>query len=131
MRVFSAEMLKLARAKLPFERCVVTMEKALEIFADNKYKSAQIPEIAAQSSSEGNSLVLYRIGDFVDISRGPMMSHTGLLGKCTIGALHHLTEARSISETLYRIQGVAIPAGFHVSLTQIQMTNEASTKSTS
>ena len=115
MRVFSGDMMKLSRAKLPIERCVVSKDMALEVFADNQYKTSQIPDIAAQASAEGNSITLYRIGDFVDISRGPMMSHTGLLGKCTIGSLYHLPEAKSISETLYRIQGVAIPNGFHVS----------------
>jgi len=115
MRVFSAEMIKLSHAKLPFERLEVDTELALEMFADNKYKKEQIPQIS-KASPTGNSLVLYRIGDFVDISRGPMMSNTDLLGKCTITSLFPLKEAKDISPSIYRVQGVAIPSGFHVSL---------------
>lgn len=113
MRVFSLEMRKLAQKKMPFERLEVKKEVALAMFEDNQYKSKQIPEIAS-TSHDGNTVCLYRIGDFVDISRGPMMSHTGILGRCTITGVHPLPEAKSISDTLYRVQGVALPAGFLV-----------------
>lgn len=113
MRVFSMEMRKLAQKNLPFERLEVRTELALEMFQDNQYKSKQIPEIAA-NSTDGKTVCLYRIGDFVDISRGPLMSTTGLLGRCTITAIHPLSEVKNISETLYRVQGVALPAGFLV-----------------
>jgi len=113
MRVFSAEMIKLAREKLPFERLEVSTELALEMFEENKYKREQIPEIA-QTSHDGKSVCLYRIGDFVEISRGPLISNTGLLGKTTVTSLHSLQDVQNISPTLYRIQGVALPAGFHL-----------------
>lgn len=32
-------------------------------------------------------VILYRIGDHIDISRGPMISNTDLLGRCTITAV--------------------------------------------
>lgn len=118
MRVFSAEMIKLSREKLPFERLEVNEEMALEMFADNKYKKEQIPHIC-KSSPSGNSLILYRIGEFVDISRGPMMANTSLLGKCTVTSLFPLKEAQDISNTVYRIQGVALPSGFHVSIVSL------------
>lgn len=114
MRVFSLEMRKLAQKKLPFERLEVNVDLALEMFDDNQYKRKQIPEIAA-SSADGKSVCLYRIGDFVDISRGPMMGNTSQLGRCTITAVHLLPESKNVSETLYRVQGVALPAGFLVS----------------
>ncbi|ODN00494.1 39S ribosomal protein L39, mitochondrial, partial [Orchesella cincta] len=111
MRVFSLEMRKLAQKNLPFERLEVNVDLALEMFEDNQYKKKQIPEIAANSAT-GKTVCLYRIGDFVDISRGPLMSTTGLLGRCTITALHPLRELTNVSDTLYRMQGVALPAGF-------------------
>lgn len=55
-------------------------------------------------------MVLYRVGDHVDISRGPMMSLTSLLGRCTISAVHRLTEPVG-DVTFYRVQGVALPTG--------------------
>lgn len=113
MRVFSLEMRKLAQSNFPFERLEVEADLAAEMFKDNQYKREQIPEIAA-SSADGKSVCLYRVGNFVDISRGPLMSTTGLLGRCTIAAVHPLKEAKSISDTLYRVQGVALPAGFLV-----------------
>ena len=66
MRVFSAELYKLAKEKLPFERLDVNTELALKMFEDNKYKREQIPEIAA-TTPDRNTVSLYRIGDFVDI----------------------------------------------------------------
>lgn len=108
-------MIKLSRKKLPFERLEVDVDLALDMFQENKYKSHQIPEIA-QSSSNNKTVCLYRVGDFVDISKGPLMSHTGHLNKCTITAVHPLTQASSISPTLYRIQGVALPSGILVIL---------------
>jgi len=111
MRVFSLEMRKLAQKNLPFERLEVNVDLALEMFEDNQYKKKQIPEIAAGSAT-GKTVCLYRVGDFVDISRGPLMSTTGILGRCTITALHPLRELSNVSDTLYRVQGVALPAGF-------------------
>lgn len=32
-------------------------------------------------------VILYRIGDHIDISRGPMIGNTDLLGRCTIAAV--------------------------------------------
>jgi len=114
MRVLSSEMIKLSRRNIPFERMEIDVELALEMFDDNKHKRQQIPEIA-QSSPDGKTICIYRIGDCIDISRGPMMTHTGHLSKCTITAVHPLPQSKNISETLYRIQGVALPKGFLVS----------------
>lgn len=109
-------MIKLSRKNLPIERLEVDVDLASEMFKENQYKFQQIPGIA-QTSNNGRTVSLYRVGDFVDISKGPMMSHTGHLNKCTITAVHHLPQAAAgqISNTLYRIQGVALPSGILVS----------------
>lgn len=39
-----------------------------------------------------------------------MISSTGLLGRCTISAVHRI--ASENDGALYRIQGVALPVGF-------------------
>ena len=57
-------------------------------------------------------MVVYRIGDFVEVSRGPMMADTSHLGKVSIVAVHPI----EVNEgQLFRVQGVALPRGFLVS----------------
>lgn len=48
----------------------------------------------------------------MDISRGPMIGSTGLLGKCSITSIHRIASERE--GALYRVQGVALPTGFHM-----------------
>ena len=56
----------------------------------------------------GNTVVIYRVNNFVDISRGPMIPSTSYMGRCTISAVHPIeTELGS----MYRVQGVALPKG--------------------
>lgn len=56
------------------------------------------------------SVVLYRVGTHIDISKGPMMSSTGHLGRVSITAAHQICD--EVDEcTYYRVQGVALPTG--------------------
>ncbi|KAE8745400.1 hypothetical protein FOCC_FOCC007947 [Frankliniella occidentalis] len=105
LRQLSKEMIKLSERELPFERLSVTQEVAEEMFSDNPYKINHISKIFGNH----NEVVIYRVGNHVDISRGPMMSHTGLIGRCTIASTHYLKE-----DQLYRFQGVALPKGHKV-----------------
>ncbi len=53
-------------------------------------------------------MTLYRVGEHVDISRGPMVGNTGFLGRrCTIAHAHPVTLPDS--SAVYRFQGVALP----------------------
>lgn len=56
------------------------------------------------------TIIVYRVGEHVDISRGPMIASTGLLGRCTISSVHRI--ASENDGALYRVQGVALPVGF-------------------
>ncbi|CAG7831410.1 unnamed protein product [Allacma fusca] len=109
MRVFSGEFRKLVEAELQFERLEVHQDLASKIFEDNQYKKQQIP-IIASGSPTGNTVIIYRIGDFVDISKGPLMSNTSQVSRATVASLIPLDT--NISPTLYRFQGVALPADF-------------------
>lgn len=51
LRTLSGEMVKLSMAAHCFERLEVDASVALKMFADNKFKTHQIPQMAAQSSS--------------------------------------------------------------------------------
>lgn len=68
LRAISAEMVKLARRDLPFERLEVSHDLAYEMFKDMEFKRQQLPAI-----SKNGSVCVYRIGDHIDISRGPMV----------------------------------------------------------
>ena len=108
LMAISAAMHRLSEQHLPFERLVVDASLAKEIFADNEFKSKQIPDIAAKSKT-GHSITLYKVGNHVDISGGPMIGDTSFLGRrCTIAAAHKI-DYQNIQ--LYRFQGVALPKG--------------------
>lgn len=102
LRALSAGMVKLSEQELPFEYLSVSREVAEDMFSDNPYKLNHVGNIFENH----NEVVVYRLGDHVDISRGPMMNHSGLLGRCTIASVHYLQE-----DQLFRFQGVALPRG--------------------
>jgi len=90
LRILSANMVKLAQTSYRFDRLAVSEELALDIFQDNKFKKEQVPNIAQQSIDK--KVILYRIGDHIDISKGPMIGNTDLLGRCTITAVCYYKE---------------------------------------
>lgn len=104
IRALSAQYIKLINQHLPLERLETTESLALDIFQDNPIKMAQIPDIA---KSNDNKVTLYRIGDHIDISKGPFIGNSSLIGCCTITAVHKIPE----TENLYRFQGIALPRG--------------------
>lgn len=129
LRTISSEMIKLAAKDLKIERLDVSYDLALEMFKDNPYKKEQLPFIRRSTSSgmlffysshaqQFNILIesaignitVYRVGKHVDISHGPMIGSTGLLGRSTISAVHKIESENS--GALYRVQGVALPVGF-------------------
>lgn len=107
MRALSAEYVKLTNKELDIERMVTTESVAAEIFCDNPFKSEQLSDIA---KSNDNKVTLYRVGDHIDISKGPMVGNTSLIGRCTIAAVHKLPN----KENLYRFQGIALPKGIRL-----------------
>jgi len=78
-------------------------------FQDNPFKSEQIPDIADKNN---NKVTLYRLGEHIDISKGPMVGNSGLIGRVSISAVHKLTDGPV--DSLYRFQGVALPTGIQL-----------------
>ncbi|XP_025101936.1 39S ribosomal protein L39, mitochondrial-like [Pomacea canaliculata] len=97
---------KLYHSDLQFERLDIDASLAAKIFEDNRFKSAQIPAIAAKSES-GSKVTVYRMGDHVDITAGPLISSTSLIGRFTVTAIHDI-ESPTLGP-LKRVQGVALP----------------------
>lgn len=65
------------------------------------------------SKLESNNLIsVYKLGDYVDISKGPMISNTGQVGRFEITGLFDL-ETNSYGK-LQRLQGISIPKQLHV-----------------
>ncbi|KZC12670.1 39S ribosomal protein L39, mitochondrial [Dufourea novaeangliae] len=104
LRAMSAQFIKLSNEELALERLETTEDVALQMFQDNPFKLQQIPDIA---KANNDKIILYRAGNHIDISKGPMVGSTGLVGRCTVTAVHKLTDA----ENLYRFQGIALPKG--------------------
>ncbi|EDW94548.1 39S ribosomal protein L39, mitochondrial [Drosophila yakuba] len=123
-RAISAEMVKLAAQDLRIERLDVQQDLAQEMFKDSKYKSEQLPSIAQQTNGR---VTLYRLGDHIDISRGPMVASTSFLGKCVISAAHKVAE-EGPAGAFYRIQGVALPTGFQLNHVAFGVLEERSKK---
>ena len=83
---------RMAEKKLPFQRLTVDAKVAEEMFEENPYKVSQIPSIAG-SSADGHSVTVYKVGDHVDMSAGPMMGDTSFLGRrCTIPVAHKIVQ---------------------------------------
>jgi threonyl-tRNA synthetase len=70
-----ARMQQLTGGALPFSRRNVSLAEAREFFAgqNQKYKLEILNEI------EGDTVSLYRVGEFTDLCRGPHVPHSGLL----------------------------------------------------
>ncbi len=68
-----AEAMKIARENLDVEKIVISREEALERFPKDKdpYKYELISDLP-----EGEEISLYKLGDFVDLCRGPHLEST-------------------------------------------------------
>ena len=72
------EMRKIVQGNLPFEKMIVTAEKARKMFADNPYKQEWIDK----AESENEQISIYwtgdpeRAGSFVDVCAGPHVAKT-------------------------------------------------------
>ena len=73
-QAIEAEMKKIVKEKLPFERSVLSKEDALQMFKDEPYKIELITELPPDET-----ITCYRIGEFVDLCRGPHIPQTGIL----------------------------------------------------
>lgn len=105
----SAEYIKIIRQNLPLERLEISEELAKEMFIENPHKTNQIPSIANKNQGK---ITVYRVGTHVDISKGPLISNTSLIGRVAIPAVHKITDVEDSNvKHLYRFQGVALPTG--------------------
>ncbi|XP_060078249.1 large ribosomal subunit protein mL39-like [Ylistrum balloti] len=105
LRGLSAIGYRLGAQKLPFEPLYVDVALAEKMFVDNPYKLQQIPSIASKSESKSHVKV-YRMGEHIDISNGPLMSSTSHISNFRVTAIHPIMTGYGM---LHRVQGLAIP----------------------
>lgn len=109
LKSIGIEMMKFATENHNIERLEVNHDVALEMFKDNPFKREQLPNI---SNKNKGVITLYRAGDHIDISKGPMISSTKYINKVNIASVHKISKD---DNNLYRIQGIALPQGFTMS----------------
>jgi len=68
-----AEMKKIIRAKMPFERKIVPKSEALAFYKNEPYKIELISDL------EEGTISFYTQGKFTDLCRGPHIPHTGFI----------------------------------------------------
>jgi len=83
-------MKKLANQKLPFEKIELSREEAEKLLQEKKqtYKLERLADIP-----EGETITFYKLGDFVDLCRGPHVENSGDL---------RVTKLLSIAGSYYR-----------------------------
>ena len=95
-----ARMKEVVRCNDPFERRVVTVEEARELFADDPLKLERLEEFG-----EDEVITVYRNGPFLDLCRGPHVPTTGYLKHfkllSTAGAYWRGDERRQMLQRIY------------------------------
>lgn len=89
---------------LKFERIELTKEKAKALFKDNKFKLELIEEYG-----KGN-LSAYKLGDFVDLCRGPHVPSTGKIKAVKLTKMSSAYwRGDAKNKSLQRIYGISFP----------------------
>lgn len=101
-----AEMKKIAKADLPVEKRIITVEEGCEIFAGQPYKLELLEEYA----EKGWELSVYQQGDFVDLCAGPHLMSTGAVKAVKLTqATSAYWRGDSSRDSLCRMYGIAFP----------------------
>ncbi|GMF31011.1 unnamed protein product [Phytophthora lilii] len=97
---------KVVKDKQKFERIVLTKEEALEMFADNVFKT----QIISTKIPDGGKTTAYRCGPLIDLCRGPHVPHTGKIKALAVtraSSSHWL--GKTTNDTLQRVYGISFP----------------------
>ena len=100
LETFEAKMADVAKADHAFERRVVSVEEARELFADDPLKLERLEEF-----SEDEIITVYQDGPFLDLCRGPHVPSTGSLKHFKLlsgaGAYWRGDEKRQMLQRIY------------------------------
>uniref|UniRef100_A0AAY5F5P6 Large ribosomal subunit protein mL39 n=1 Tax=Electrophorus electricus TaxID=8005 RepID=A0AAY5F5P6_ELEEL len=110
LRSLTRDAQQLIHKDLPWEPLEVAPPVALEIFSHSRCKQEEVEEIAAHSP---NGVVsLYRCGQHVMLSGGPLVARTGLCCQYEVTALHAVGEGQWGLQR--RAQGLSLPVNLTV-----------------
>lgn len=79
LEAIEAKMAEIIEADQPFVREAMSQAKALEVFADHKFKREIIESVEPSEVPDGETVTVYRNNGFVDLCRGPHVPSTGRL----------------------------------------------------
>ncbi|KAE8278472.1 39S ribosomal protein L39, mitochondrial [Larimichthys crocea] len=96
---------QLIHKDLPWEPLEVAPSVALEVFSHSRCKQEEVEEKAAQHPK--GRVTLYRCGDHVLLSAGPLVARTGLCSQYEVTALHSLGQGPWGLHR--RAQGLSLP----------------------
>ncbi len=100
LETFEAKMAEVTKADYGFERRVVSLEEARELFADDPLKLERLEEF-----SEDEIITVYQDGPFLDLCRGPHVPSTGSLKHFKLlsgaGAYWRGDEKRQMLQRIY------------------------------
>ncbi|CAB1328046.1 unnamed protein product [Coregonus sp. 'balchen'] len=96
---------QLIHQDLPWEPLEVAPPVALEVFSHSRCKQEEVEEKSAQSPK--GTVMLYRCGDHVLLSGGPLVARTGLCSQYEVTAIHPLGEDEWGLHR--RAQGLSLP----------------------
>ncbi|XP_036838977.1 39S ribosomal protein L39, mitochondrial [Oncorhynchus mykiss] len=96
---------QLIHRDLPWEPLEVAPPVALEVFSHSRCKQEEVEEKSAQSPK--GTVILYRCGDHVLLSGGPLVARTGLCSQYEVTAIHRLGEGKWGLHR--RAQGLSLP----------------------
>lgn len=99
-------MIKFCQQKHPLYCLDVSVDFALDIFRDNPHKTKQIPDIAVNN---GGKITLFKVGQHIDISKGPMVTNTSHIGRFTVANVFKI-DTDIEGGPVYRFQGVSLPS---------------------
>uniref|UniRef100_A0A8C5LHQ2 39S ribosomal protein L39, mitochondrial n=1 Tax=Jaculus jaculus TaxID=51337 RepID=A0A8C5LHQ2_JACJA len=105
LRFFTKDAHILIYKDLPFETLEVEAKVALEIVQNNKYKTDFIEEKSSQNPER--IVRLHRIGDFIDVSEGPVIPRTSICFQYEVKAVHSFQSEQP--NLLRRFQGLSLP----------------------
>ncbi len=103
-----AEMQKIVKEDLPFERLEMSREDALKILQDRKqrYKVERLADIP-----EGDTISFYKCGDFMDLCRGPHVESTGKIKAFKLlSVAGSYYRGRETNPMLQRLYATAFPS---------------------
>lgn len=106
LSVIEKACLKVVKDKQKFERIVLTKEEALEMFADNVFKT----QIISTKIPDGGKTTAYRCGPLIDLCRGPHVPHTGKIKAFAVtrtSSTYWL--GKTTNDSLQRVYGISFP----------------------